>query len=240
MASKSGKPTAAKRKAKGGKTRTKAADAKPKDGASRNPLLAKWTTPFEMPPFDRVKAKHFMPAFDQTFADNIAEIEAIANDPAKPTFANTIEALERAGRGLDRAAGVFYNLAGTDTNDEIQKIEREVAPRFAKHGMRVYQNAKLFRRVDALFKKKGSLGLSEEQARVLERYHRSFIRSGAALDAKARKRMAAIAQRLATLGTKFNQNVLADEQELSARPRKAGRACRAPRGSAGGCGTNGH
>ena len=112
MASKSGKPTAAKRKAKGGKTRTKAADAKPKAGASKNPLLAKWTTPFEMPPFDRVKAKHFMPAFDQAFADNIAEIEAIASEPAKPTFANTIEALERAGRGLDRAAGVFYNLAG--------------------------------------------------------------------------------------------------------------------------------
>ena len=214
MASKSGKPTAAKRKAKGGKTRTKAADAKPKDGASRNPLLAKWTTPFEMPPFDRVKAKHFMPAFDQAFADNIAEIEAIASEPAKPTFANTIEALERAGRGLDRAAGVFYNLAGTDTNDAIQKIEREVAPRFAKHGMRVYQNAKLFRRVDALVEEEGAASASrEEQARVLERYHRSFIRSGAALDAKARKRMAAIAERLATLGTKFNQNVLADEQD---------------------------
>ena len=213
MASKSGKSPATKKKTTASRSSAKVAHAKPKDGAGKNPLLAKWTTPFEMPPFDRVKAKHFMPAFDRTFADNIAEIEAIAADPAKPTFANTIEALERAGRGLDRAAGVFYNLAGTDTTDELQKIEREVAPRFAKHGMRVYQNAKLFRRVDALFKKKGSLGLSEEQARVLERYHRSFIRSGAALDAKARKRMAAIAERLATLGTKFNQNVLADEQD---------------------------
>ncbi len=89
-----------------------------------------------------------------------------------------------------------------------------MAPRFAKHSMRVYQDAKLFRRVDALMKKKSSLGLTEEQARVLDRYHRSFIRSGAALDAKARKRMAAIAERVATLGTKFNQNVLADEQEF--------------------------
>ena len=167
-----------------------------------------------MPPFDRVKTRHFMPAFDQAFAGNIAEIEAIASEKAKPTFANTIEALERAGRMLDRAAGVFYNLSATDTNDEMQKIEREVAPRFAKHSMRVYQDAKLFRRVDALMKKKSSLGLTEEQARVLDRYHRSFIRSGAALDAKARKRMAAIAERLATLGTKFNQNVLADEQEF--------------------------
>ena len=214
MASKSGKPAAAKRKAKGSKARTKAADAKSKAGTGKNPLLAKWATPFGMPPFDRVKIRHFMPAFDQAFADNIAEIGAIASEKAKPTFENTIETLERAGRGLDRAAGVFYNLSATDTNDAMQKIEREVAPRFAKHSMRVYQDARLFRRVDALMKKKSSLGLTEEQARVLDRYHRSFIRSGAALDAKARKRMAAIAERVATLGTKFNQNVLADEQEF--------------------------
>jgi peptidyl-dipeptidase Dcp len=214
MASKSSKPTAAKRQAEANKTRAKAADAKPKTGASKNPLLDKWATPFGMPPFDRVKTRHFMPAFDQAFAANVAEIEAIASEKAKPTFANTIEALERAGRMLDRAAGVFYNLSATDTTDEMQKIEREVAPRFAKHSMRVYQDAKLFRRVDALMKNKSSLGLTEEQARVLDRYHRSFIRSGAALDAKARKRMAAIAERLATVGTKFGQNLLADEQEF--------------------------
>jgi peptidyl-dipeptidase Dcp len=95
----------------------------------------------------------------------------------------------------------------------MQKIEREVAPRFAKHSMRVFQNARLFKRLDALMKQKKSLGLTLEQSRVLERYHRSFIRSGAALDAKSRKRMAAIAQKLATLGTKFGQNVLADEQD---------------------------
>ena len=162
MASKSGKsPASEAQRPRRAKSPAKAAQPKPqRPAAGRNPLLAKWTTPFEMPPFDRVKAKHFMPAFDRAFADNIAEIEAIAGDTAKPTFANTIDALERAGRGLDRVAGVFYNLAGTDTNDEIQKIEREVAPRFAKHGMRVYQNAKLFRRVDALFKKKGKLGLT--------------------------------------------------------------------------------
>jgi peptidyl-dipeptidase Dcp len=132
---------------------------------------------------------------------------------AKPTFANTIEALERAGRKLERAAGVFYNLSSAETNAEMQKIEREVAPRFAKHSMRVFQNARLFKRLDALMKQKKSLGLTLEQSRVLERYHRSFIRSGAALDAKSRKRMAAIAQKLATLGTKFGQNVLADEQD---------------------------
>ena len=210
MASKS---SAAKRNAKASKP-ANASARKPKGAQGKNPLLAKWATPFAMPPFDRVKPRHFMPAFDQAFADNIAEIEAIAAEKAKPTFANTIEALERAGRGLDRVAGVFYNLAGTDTNAAIQQIERDVAPRFAKHSMRVYQDARLFRRVRELFEKTRTLGLSEEQARVLERYHRSFVRSGAALDAKARKRMASIAERLATLGTTFNQNVLADEQEF--------------------------
>ena len=116
---------------------------------------------------------------------------------------------------LDRAAGVFYNLSATDTNDEMQKIEREVAPRFAKHSMRVYQNAKLFRRVDALMKR-------QEQPRPHARSRRGCWSAttaassvpAPALDAKARKRMAAIAERLATLGTKFSQNVLADEQDF--------------------------
>ena len=97
----------------------------------------------------------------------------------------------------------------------MQAIERDVAPRLAKHGMRVYQNAKLFRRVDALFKQREALGLTLEQKRVLERYHRGFVRAGAALDSQGpSKRMAAIAQQLATLGTRFSQNVLADEQEF--------------------------
>ena len=165
-----------------------------------------------MPPFDRIVPEHFLPAFNRAFADNIKEVEAIAGTRAKPSFENTIEAMERAGRRLDRVSGVFYNLAGTDTNAAIQAIERKIAPRFAKHHSRIYQDAKLFKRVDALMQAKDELGLSEEQARVLERYHRSFVRAGAGLGPKARERMAAIAERLATLGTRFNQNVLADEQ----------------------------
>jgi peptidyl-dipeptidase Dcp len=195
-------------------TKAKKVASEARVGAAGNPLLAKWTTAFELPPFDKIKPKHYMPAFEIGFEENIAEIDAIAGQKGKPTFANTIEALERAGRKLERAASVFYNLSSADTNKEMQAIEREVAPRFAKHSMRVYQNAKLFKRVDALMKQRKTLGLTLEQSRVLERYHRSFIRSGAALDAKARKRMAAIAQKLATLGTKFSQNVLADEQDF--------------------------
>jgi peptidyl-dipeptidase Dcp len=167
-----------------------------------------------MPPFDRIRDEHFRPAFEQAFADHLRDIEAIARQRVKPTFENTVEALERAGRSLDRVAATFRNLARTDTNDAIQAIEREMAPRFARHGMRIYQDAKLFKRIDALMTEKDKPGLSEEQARVLERYHRSFVRAGAALDAKARKRLAAIAERLAALSTNFNQNVLADEQDF--------------------------
>ena len=209
-----GKKTQAAKSAKGAPKAASRPTSKSsvKATSKGNPLLERWTTPFEVPPFTKVRSEHFRPAFDKAFADNVAEIAAIAKNRDKPTFANTIDALERAGRGLDRVAGVFYNLASTDTTPEIQAIEREMAPRFAKHSMRIYQDATLFKRVDALMKAKSSLGLTQEQARVLERYHRSFVRSGAALEAKARKRLAAIAERLATLGTKFNQNLLADEQ----------------------------
>jgi len=184
----------------------------PKGAASQNPLLAPWATPFEMPPFDQVRPEHFLPAFNRAFAEEIAEIEVIPGSRAKPTFENTIEALERAGRLLQRVSSVFYNLAGTDTNEQIQAIERRIAPRFAKHSMRVYQDARLFKRVAALMKARDELGLTEERARVLERHHRRYVRAGAGLSPKARERMAEIAERLATLATRFNQNVLADEQ----------------------------
>ncbi len=180
--------------------------------AAKNPLLEAWTTPFQMPPFDRIEIEHFVPAFDKGFAANRKEIAAIVGNVAAPTFANTIDALERSGDALDRASAVFFNLAGTDTNAEIQAIERALAPRFAKHGMRVYQDETLFARVDALFKKRKKLRLSEEQERVLERYHRAFVKSGAGLEPKAKKRLAAIAARMSVLGTHFSQNLLADEQ----------------------------
>ncbi|MBO0764945.1 MAG: M3 family metallopeptidase [Hyphomicrobiaceae bacterium] len=209
MASVKGAGTAVKAGASAG---ARAGAALGATATSENPLLAPWATPFEMPPFGKIRAEHFVPAFNRAFADHIKEVEAIAGDRAKPTFENTIEGLERAGRGLDRVASVFYNLAGTDTDAAIQAIERKIAPRFAKHHMRIYQDAKLFKRVDVLVRGKGKLGLTEEQVRVLERYNRGFERAGAALRPKVRERMAAIAERLATLATRFNQNVLADEQ----------------------------
>jgi peptidyl-dipeptidase Dcp len=177
-----------------------------------NPLLAPWTTPFHMPPFETIRPAHFEPAFTHALAKHTAEIDAIAENAAPPTRENTLDALELAGRDLTRIARVFYNLTGSNTNPELQAIEREMAPRMAKHSTAIALNEKLFKRIDALWQARDSLGLDDEQMRVLERTHTSFIRSGANLGADAKERIAAINQRLATLGTQFAQNVLAEEQ----------------------------
>ena len=178
-----------------------------------NPLLEPWTGPFEAPPFDRFEPRHFPPAFDAALKAARAEIDAVAADPAPPTFANTIEALERSGRSLDKVASVFFNLAGAATNDELQAIEREIAPKLARHRSDTYLNEALFKRIDALKADADKLGLSAEQARVLERYHLDFTRAGAARAPEAKARLAAIAERLATLAAEFGQNVLADEKD---------------------------
>jgi peptidyl-dipeptidase Dcp len=211
------RPKVAVRTAKRPAKRAPAAAASKRQAALRsahaaNPLLQPWRTPFETPPFDRIRSKHFLPAFDRALADNLKEIAAVAKQRAAPTFRNTVDALERSGRLLDRVGSVFFNLSGTDTSPEIQEIERKMAPRLAKHSMRIYQDARLFKRVARLMDRRASLDLSEEQLRVLERYHRAFRKSGAQLKVGAKKRLAAIAERLAKLATKFNQNVLADEQ----------------------------
>jgi peptidyl-dipeptidase Dcp len=180
-----------------------------------NPLLGEWATPFELPPFTEIAPEHFRPAFDQALAEHRAEIAAIADDPASPSFANTIDAFEKAGRGLDRVASVFFNLTGAHTSDALQAIEREMAPALARHRSAIFLNTALFRRIDDLFARRDSLGLTPEQARVLDRYHIIFVRAGARLDPAAKERLAAITERLATLGTRFSQNVLSDERDYT-------------------------
>ena len=179
---------------------------------SPNPLLAPWTGPFEAPPFAAIEPAHFKPAFETALARNRDEIAAIAGDPATPTFENTIVALERSGAALDRVGSVFFNLAGADTNDELQATEREMAPVLSRHSSAIYLNADLFRRIDDLWTRRDALGLDAEQARVLERYHTIFSRAGGGLPEATKTRLAAIGERLATLGTQFGQNLLADEK----------------------------
>ncbi|HEY0353725.1 MAG TPA: M3 family metallopeptidase [Enterovirga sp.] len=180
--------------------------------SSINPLLSRWDTPFGVPPFERIAPEMFRDAFEHALAADLAEVRAISGSPDEPTFENTIAALERAGRLLDQVSGVFFNLTGANTNDALKAIEREVAPLLAQHSNRIYLDEALFRRVDALATRRAELGLDDEQDRVLERYHRVFKRQGAGLLAEVKTRLAAISERLAVLGTKFGQNVLADEQ----------------------------
>jgi len=178
-----------------------------------NPLLETCTTPFEAPPFDRIEPSHFKPAYAHALAEHRSEIAAIAGASEPPTPENTIVALENSGRLLSRIEPVFSQLTGAHTNDALQEIERDMAPVLARHWNEIYLNAALFRRIDTLYEKRGALGLDAESLRVLERYHLDFVRAGAKLTGAERDRLAQVTERLATLGTAFAQNVLADEQE---------------------------
>jgi peptidyl-dipeptidase Dcp len=185
------------------------------DPIDDNPLLGPWQAPFGAPPFADIRDEHFRPAFDRAIAEHHAEILAIADSAAEPSFDNTIAALETSGFALDRVCAVFFNLAGADTNDAIQAIQRDVAPLLARHGNEIHLNKDLFGRIASLWEGRDALGLDDEQLRVLERYHTRFLRTGAGLDSGGKKRLAEIIERLASLGTLFSQNVLADEKAFT-------------------------
>jgi peptidyl-dipeptidase Dcp len=178
-----------------------------------NPFASPWNNPFDLPPFERIRPEHFRPAYDAVIAEHEAEIEAIAGRSDAATFVNTVEACEQSGRALRRVSGAFHSLTGAHTNDAIKAIEREMAPIMARHRMKFLQNGAILARIDALWGDVDSLGLDAEQRRVLELYHRMFVRAGARLDEAGKRRLSEIVQRLATLGTAFSQNVLADESE---------------------------
>jgi peptidyl-dipeptidase Dcp len=177
-----------------------------------NPLLAPWTTPFGVPPFDLIRPEHFVPAFEQAMAEHLAEIAAIGANAEAPSFANTVEALERSGRVLERVGSVFGNLVSSLGGPALEAIDTEMSPRLAQHGMRVALDPALFRRIDALHARRQDMGLAEDQMRLLERMHLNLVRSGAALGDAEKTRMTEISERLAVLHTAFGQNVLHDEK----------------------------
>jgi peptidyl-dipeptidase Dcp len=178
-----------------------------------NPFLQNWTLPFELPPFATIKDEHFGPAFEQAFTQSRTAISTIAQNPAAPTFANTIEALERADTLMNKVAGVFFNLSGSNSNPALEALQRDLSPKFAAFNSETMMNAALFVRVKTLFDAIGNLDLTPEQNRVLTLYHRMFVRAGAALKGADRTRLAEVSKRLAVLGTAFTQNLLADERE---------------------------
>jgi peptidyl-dipeptidase Dcp len=178
-----------------------------------NPLLKAWQTPFEAPPFGEIAPEHFLPAFEQAFVDHAAEIAAITHDPSEPDFANTVTALERAGKLLSRVSAVFYDLVSADSNPALLEIDKEVSLRMARHWNPIMMNAVLFGRIALLHDNLATLELSPEQTRLLERTYTRFHRSGAGLDEAAKARMAEINERLAHLGTTFSHHLLGDEQD---------------------------
>ncbi len=180
---------------------------------TENPFFESWTMPFGMPPFDRIRPEHFPPAFDRGMEEQIAEIGAITRSSAAPSFADTIEALERSGRLLDRVSRVFSNLNSSNTNDALEAIARDYAPILAQHRMRIALDPELFARIAELHARVERLALAPDQRRLIERYHLRFVRSGALLNSAQKARMAAISERLASLHTQFGQNVLHDERD---------------------------
>jgi peptidyl-dipeptidase Dcp len=179
-----------------------------------NSLLAPWTGPYGgVPPFDQVKVEQLAPALEAAMAEQLREIDAIANDPAAPTFENTLAALERSGRTLDRVSNIYGIYGGTMSTPEFQAVEREMAPRLAEFSDKITQNEKLFRRIAAVYEARETAGLTPEQKRLAWYTYTNFVRAGAKLDAAGKKRVAEINQALAGLFTKFNQNLLADEAD---------------------------
>jgi peptidyl-dipeptidase Dcp len=181
--------------------------------APANPLVMAWQTPCETPPFAEIAPEHFLPAFEQAFADHAAEIAAITHDPSAPDFANTVTALERAGKLLARVSAVFGDLVSAHSNPALLEIDKEVSLRMARHWSPIMMNAVLFGRIALLHDNRAGLGLTSEQMRLLERTYTRFHRAGAGLDEEAKKRMAEINERLAHLGTSFSHHLLGDEQE---------------------------
>jgi peptidyl-dipeptidase Dcp len=176
-----------------------------------NPLLADWTSPYGLPPFDAVRPEHFEPAFEVALVEHCVEIERLAAQAAAPSFDNTIAAFDASGRLLARISHLFYNLCSSETSDALQAAERALSPKLAAHESAIRLNAALFARIDTLHARRDALGLAPEARRLLERVHLDFVLAGARLTGDDRARFAAIVERLATLHTAFAQNVLHDE-----------------------------
>src|SRR6266568_4933491 len=179
-----------------------------------NPLLPPWTGPYGgVPPFDKVTVDGFKPALEAAMAEQLAEVDKIAADPAPATFENCLAALERSGRALDRVATVFGVYSSTMSTPDFQKVEEEMAPKLAAFADQITQNEKLFKRIAAVYDARDAAGLTPEQNRLAWLDYTNFVRAGAKLDPAAKKRLSEINQRLAALYTKFSQNLLADEAD---------------------------
>jgi len=183
--------------------------------AIENPFFQPSTLPLGMPHFDRIRDEHFIPAMERGMAEHLAEIESIASNPEAPTFENTLAAMERSGRLLSSVTSTFFNMTGADTNDERQRIQREMSPRLSAHNDAIRLNSDLFARIESLHQRHEELELDGEQMRLLEITHRNFVRAGARLDDEQKERLREINSELARLSTTFSQNVLREVNDVA-------------------------
>ena len=180
-----------------------------------NPFLNDYETPFKIPPFEEIEFAHYEPAFDIGMKEHLKEIEEIANNQQEPTFENTIEGMERSGETLDKVANVFFNLLGSNTNDDMDALAMKISPKLSAHNDSILLNKELFKRIKELFDNKGSFNLTTEQNRLLEETYKRFIRSGANLDNQSMERLTQINSSLSSLSVQFDQNVLKETNSYS-------------------------
>ncbi len=178
------------------------------DPHADNPLLQPSTLPFKAPAFDKITDAHFRPAILEGMKRHLAEVDAIANNPEAPTFENTIVALEKSGQDLNRASSVFYNLTGSATNDTLQAIKADLAPKLAAHQDAITLNDKLFARIKAVYDQRAAMAMEPVDARLLERYYTRFVRAGALLDAAGKEQWRKLNEEEANLTTRFEDNIL--------------------------------
>ncbi|HYW79014.1 MAG TPA: M3 family metallopeptidase [Thermoguttaceae bacterium] len=179
-----------------------------------NPFFTDWDTPFGVPPFDAIGLEHYTPAFEEGMKRHDREIAAIVDNRAAPSFENTIEAMERSGALLNRVANVFFAMKSSMTNDRIEAIAKDIAPKLSKHSDAILLSEPLFKRVETVYRQKDELELTTEQSKLLEESYKSFVRGGAKLDADKKERLQEINIRLSLLSLKFGENVLKENNRF--------------------------
>ncbi|MEY2498981.1 MAG: peptidyl-dipeptidase Dcp [Verrucomicrobiota bacterium] len=180
-----------------------------------NPLLRESTLAYHLPPFDRIKDKDYAPAFEAAMAEELKEVEAIAKNPAKPSFENTIVALERSGQKLARVSRVFSALAAANTNPTLQEIEGAIAPKLAAQSDAIHLNPALFARVQSVYEQRDTLGLDPESTWLLERYYKDFVHAGAKLSGEEKEKLKALNAEIASVQITFEQNVQKEKNASS-------------------------
>ena len=176
-----------------------------KDEMKENPFLTEWDTPYGVPPFDQIKAEHYLPAFEVAMAQQKAEIDSIANNPEAPTFENTVEALEYSGALLDKVSAVFFNLSECENSEEMEAIAEAISAPLSKHSDDISLNAKLFERIKAIYDNRDSSGMAWEEIRLTEETYKSFVRGGANVPAEKQARFREINEQLSLLSLRLDR-----------------------------------